>query len=69
MLAVFSRIAVPAVFTNLACYASGVMNQVFAGRMDDSEKLAGVGLGTATCHVMIFTLMIGINAAQETLTS
>ena len=37
--------------------------------MDDPEKLAGVGLGTATCHLMVLSLMIGLNAAQETLTS
>ena len=69
MLTIFLKLAVPAVLTNLASYACGVTNQVFAGRMGDPEKLAGVGLATATCSMMMLTLMIGLNAAQETLTS
>ena len=69
MLSVFLKLAVPAVLTNLMDHAIAVTNEVIAGRMDDPEKLASVGLATSTCHLMILSLLIGINAAQETLTS
>ena len=69
MLTIFLKIAVPAVFTNLASFACGVINQVFAGQMDNPEKIAGVGLGTASCHLMVLSLMIGLDTGQEILTS
>ena len=37
--------------------------------MDDPTKLAAVGLSSVCVHVMLLSLMIGLNAAQETLTS
>ena len=65
----FLKIAVPAVFTNLIAFATVVTNGVFAGRMDDPIRLASVGLSSVCVNIMVLSIMIGLNAAQETLTS
>ena len=46
-----------------------VINATIAGRMNDPAKMAAIGLANV-CHViLILGFMIGLNAAQETLTS
>ena len=37
--------------------------------MGSAAKLAGVGLGTSWLNVLCFSILMGTNAAQETLTS
>ena len=37
--------------------------------MNDPVKLAVVGLAGGICAIMVLSLLIGLNAAQETLTS
>ena len=69
MFTIFLKIALPAIATNLLGLASIVTNSVFAGQMNDPVKLAVVGLTSFCCHVMVFSFMIGLNSAQETLTS
>ena len=65
----FLKLAIPAIFTNLAAFATVVTNSVFAGRMNDPVKLASVGLSSVCVNIMVLSIMIGLNAAQETLTS
>ena len=50
-------------------YVSITINTAIAGRMDDPTKLAGVGLANMCLVIMILSLLTGLNAAQETLTS
>ena len=69
MFVCFLKIAIPAIFTNIIGFATVVTNGVFAGRMNDPVKLATVGLSSVCVNIMILSLMIGLNAAQETLTS
>ena len=40
----FIKLAIPAIFTNLASFATIVTNGVFAGRLNDPAKLAVIGL-------------------------
>lgn len=45
------------------------INTVFAGRLNDPAKLAGVGLGTSLLNVACFCPLVGMNGAIETLVS
>ena len=69
MCKLFTRLVIPAIFTNVMAFVSVVINAVFAGRTNDPSKLAAVGLANVCHSVMILSLLIGLNAAQETLTS
>lgn len=42
---------------------------MFAGTLKDPTNLAAVGLASTFCAIMILSLIIGLNSAQETLTS
>ena len=69
MFSCFIKLTIPAILTNLASFACVVCTGVFAGRLDDPTKLAVVGLSGVCCNIMILSVMIGLNSAQETLTS
>ena len=69
MIACFLRITLPSIFTNLFGFLTVVTNSVFAGRMNDPVKLAVVGLTNVCCNLMVLSFLIGLNSAQETLTS
>ena len=45
------------------------MNTVFAGRLGDPSMLAAVGVGNVTVMIFLITMLMGLNAAQDTLTS
>mmetsp|Transcript_29730 Transcript_29730/g.36898 ORF Transcript_29730/g.36898 Transcript_29730/m.36898 type:complete len:83 (-) Transcript_29730:1128-1376(-) len=42
---------------------------VFAGRMNDTVNVAVVGLATSFTAIMMLAILIGLNTAQESLTS
>ena len=65
----FLRIAIPSIVTNLLGFASIVTQTVFAGTLKDPINLAVVGLAGTFCAIMVLSLMLGLNSAQETLTS
>ena len=69
MFVTFLKIAVPAIVTNLIGFATVVTNGVFAGRMDEPIKLASVGLASVCVNLMVLSILLGLNCAQETLTS
>ena len=69
MTSLFCKLAVPAVVTNIMAFQAPLVNSVFAGRMNDPTKLAAVGLSSVINNLMMLSLMIGLNSAQETLTS
>ena len=46
-----------------------LINAIFAGHMQDEVKLAAVGLGEVCTHMLVLSLLVGLNATQETLTS
>lgn len=69
MTSLFCKLAVPAVFTNVLSFLTLLVNAVFAGQMEDPAKLAAVGLSGVVVAMMMLSLLIGLNSAQETLTS
>ena len=69
MLSLFNKITIPAVLTNLLFYATIINDNIFAGHMEDPRNLAVVGLTNTCSQIMVHLLLIGLNAAQETLTS
>ena len=42
---------------------------IFAGHLGDSSNLAVMGLAHSTMNIIVMSVMVGVNAAQETLTS
>ena len=69
MLQLFTKLAGPAVVTNFLIYFTVLINLTFAGQLEDSALLLGsIGLAQVL-FCILNTLMIGLNTAQETLTS
>ena len=69
MLKKFLRIAVPVIITCNFIFLILVINIIFAGRLNDVAKLAGVGLGTTIDHILCLAILFGLNGALETLVS
>ena len=69
MLSIFNKVAIPAVLTNLLSYTTIIIDNVYAGQMEDPRNLAVVGLTYTTSLVLVLMPLIGLNAAQETLAS
>ena len=42
---------------------------MIAGHYEDTKYLAAVGIGATTCNLLCLSFLIGINGAQDTLTS
>ena len=69
MLKCFLKISVPSVLTSTCSYIPPIINGVFAGRMDRPVYLASMGLTDVCCNVMVYSLLIGLNGAQEMFTA
>ena len=69
MLGLFFRLTIPAIASNLLGFTTVLTSTVIAGSLNDSTKMAAVGLANVVFSVMILSLLIGLNAAQDTLTS
>ena len=69
MLKQFLHIAVPMIFQCNFMLLTGMFNLIFAGRFEDSAKLAGVGLGNTTVNILLLSICMGMNGALETLVS
>ena len=69
MLKMFLKLAIPGITQDVLAYLMITMNSVFAGRMGDPSVLAAVGVGNVVVLIMLITMLMGQNAAQDTLTS
>ena len=71
MFKVFLRIAVPSIFTNLSVEVTHLVSYTIAGHIaaEDSHELAALGLALSCIDIFVIFIFIGINSAQETLTS
>ena len=69
MLKLFTKIAVPVVLTNFGWLTSPLIVIMIASRMNDPVKLAVVGLSSSICNIVVLSVLLGLNAAQDTLTS
>ena len=65
----FAKLAIPSIITGFLSFLCNVTMVFFAAHMPDSINVAVVGLASSMCAVMMLSLLIGINTAQETLTS
>ena len=63
------KLALPAVTSNVAGFFCLVTNSIVAGQMEDSAKLAAVGVGNVCCFIFVISILTGLNSGQETLTS
>ena len=69
MLKLFFKLAIPAIITNVLIFFSGFCMVYFAGQLDNTIYISVIGLTVTFVNIMVFSLIIGINSAQETLTS
>ena len=46
-----------------------MVNVIFASRLNDETKLAGVGLGTTMNHMLGLCIIFGVSNAMDTLIS
>ena len=63
------KIASPLVLSLFVQNLNQVMNIVFMGRLNNPVLLAGVGLGTMTSNILCLSILLGFNAALQTLAS
>ena len=65
----FTKLAVPSVITNFFNYLVLTVNTIFAGQLehDSTPKLAAVGIGSMILGMLCRNILVGVNAAQETL--
>ena len=70
MVKTFLELGVPASISNLLEIAGLTVTQIiFAGTLEDPINLAAVGLASTVCMMMVFSVLIGLNTAQDTLAS
>ena len=69
MFKLFLKLAIPAILTNLSQMTTLIVSYIFAGQMTDSLQLAALGLAFSCNSIMVLWFLIGMNSAQETLTS
>ena len=69
MFLTFAKLVVPAILTNVMFFVCQIAMLIFAGTLEDPVYVAVVGLTGTTCAIMVLSLLIGLNSAQETLTS
>ena len=69
MFKTFIALALPAMLTNLAGMTTNIVSLIFAGHMSDPTNLAAHALAFSSNSILVKSLLVGLNAAQETLTS
>ena len=65
----FLSLAIPTIVSCLFLQLTNIVNAIYAGKMNDPAKLAGVGLGASWLNIICFAIFMGTNGAQETLAS
>lgn len=63
----FIQISVPVVIRMNLMNLVLLINVIFAGRLGDPAKTAGVGLGTTMNHIFGACVLTGLNRAMDTL--
>ena len=65
----FAKLAIPNIVTNMIGFLSDIVIIRFAGHSEDATNVAVVGLAGTCCRILVSSILVGLNAAQETLTS
>ena len=63
MISNYVLLAIPTVISCIFLQLTQIVNAIYAGKMDDPIKLAGVGLGITWLNVVSFSICQGINGA------
>ena len=61
------RIGFPTIISCLFMQLTYFINTVYAGKLNDDAKLAGLGLGTSLLECLTLYIIMGMNGALETL--
>ena len=69
LMTTFLNLAIPSIITFILGFATTLIQSFYAGTMQDPINLTVVGLSSSLSQIIIFTPLMGINSAQETLTS
>ena len=64
-----AKVALPASVTMVFSMLMDLVNMIFIGHLNDSAKVAGVGLGNMYVNIVCQSLIIGLNGAISTLAS
>ena len=67
MLWSISRVAMPSIVTMIFSLLMELTNMFFVGHLNDSAKIAGVGLGNMYINVVCQSIIIGLNGGIGTL--
>ena len=65
----FVKLAVPNIMTNAMYMLGFTVAFMFAGHLEDASNLAVMGLVQTVMNIIVMSIMVGVNSAQETLTS
>ena len=63
------KIGIPTIISCLFEQLTALVNIVYAGKLADETKLAGVGLGQSFIWCLTLYIIMGMNGALETLVS
>ena len=61
------RIGFPTIISCLFMQLTYFINTIYAGKLNDESKLAGIGLGTSFLECLTLYIIMGMNGALETL--
>ena len=64
LLWLFCKLLVPCILTNFCEFFTMTVSMVFAGRMNDPNKLAAVGLSSLYINIIMDGFLSGLNRAQ-----
>ena len=65
----FTKLVVPSFLTNIMAFLGNTTTVVYAGQSNNEVWLAAIGLSNASVGIMMTSMLVGVNSAQETLSS
>ena len=61
MILTFSKLAIPSMIAMTMSLSMEIVNIFFIGHLNDSAKIAGVGLGNMYANITCFSFLLGLN--------
>ncbi len=69
MIWALARVALPASATMVFSMLMELVNTIFIGHLNDSAKIAGIGLGNMYVNIVCQSIILGLNGGISTLAS
>lgn len=69
MLWIVTKLSVGPIVSMIFFFLVQIINTYYIGHVNESELIAGVGMGNMLINVLAFAIMQGLNGALETLIS